>query len=115
MSSNLLGSVLLDRSSFDRETRPVNLGGKARLAAARFPAAAFMSERVWSAHQKVPAIPETATAASKAVKRDTPNMLITAHRRLRTAHRCAHNYITQPASAVTLAIPQIVCAQPYTR
>ena len=77
MSSNLLGSGLLNRSSFDRKARPVDLEGKSRLAA-RLPAAAFSSERVSSAHQKVPAIPTMATAAKKAVKRDAP-MLIAAH------------------------------------
>jgi hypothetical protein len=78
MSSNLAGSGLLDRSSFDRDARPVNLVGKKWLAA-RLPAAAFMSERVSTAHQKVTAIPERATAAKKAVKRDAPNMLIAAY------------------------------------
>jgi hypothetical protein len=45
-----------------------------------------MSERVLRAHQKVPAIPEMAMAASKAVKRDAPNALIAAHPPTKLTH-----------------------------
>jgi hypothetical protein len=74
-----LGSVLPARSSFERETRPLNFVGTARLMPWRASAAFFMSERVSNAHQKAPAIPEMAKAASKAVKRDAPNPLIAAY------------------------------------
>src|SRR5262245_11531331 len=82
LGSALLGSALLestwpDGPSRPPGTRPLNLVGNTRVTL-RWPDAA-MSERLSSAHQKTPAIPEMATAASKAVKRDAPTILIVAH------------------------------------
>jgi hypothetical protein len=75
-----MSSNLLDGSSCGRKARPAGFDDKARCAE-RLPAAAFSSERVWMAHQKVATVPERATAASIAVKRDAPNALIAAIRR----------------------------------
>jgi len=70
----------LDRSSFERKARPAGFAGKAR-SAERLLAPDFKSARISMAHQKVPAVPEIAMAASMAVKREAPNKLIAAIRR----------------------------------
>jgi len=75
-----MSSNLLDRSSCERKARAAGFDDKAR-AAERLLAPDFKSARIAIAHQKVPAVPAIAIAASTAVKREAPKKLIAAIRR----------------------------------
>jgi len=75
-----MSSNLLERSSFERKARAAGFDDKA-WSAERLLAPDFKSARVAMAHQKVPAVPAMAIAASTAVKREAPKKLIAAIRR----------------------------------
>jgi hypothetical protein len=85
----------LDRSSFGRKARAAGFDGKAR-SAERLLAPDFKSARISMAHQKVPAVPEIATAASMAVKREAPNKVIAAIRRCSPYCALCHAFIVAP-------------------
>jgi len=85
----------LDRSSFGCKARPAGFDGKAR-SADRLLAPDFKSARISMAHQKVPAVPAIAMAASMAVKREAPNKVIAAIRHCSPYCALCHAFIVPP-------------------